>query len=162
MGTVIHLTDTTQNSKFQDKYFSNIDIDLSRSLIIFSYNDDSNIHPVLKDRIVQIHTSGYNIIDKINICKHHMIKSILQDFGYKDDDIVFEDDIIKEIISNVEKEEGVRNLKRGLIDIVSNINLQYLLEKNIKFPFTITKDHVGKFLVKSSKGKESVTNSMYI
>ena len=35
MNLLIHLTDPTQNNKFQDKYFSGIDIDLSRSVFIF-------------------------------------------------------------------------------------------------------------------------------
>ena len=39
-GILTHLTDTTQNSQFHDKYFSNIDFDLSKVLFIFSYNDE--------------------------------------------------------------------------------------------------------------------------
>ncbi len=38
-GLLIHLTDYTQNSLFQDKYYTGIDLDLSRSIIFFSYND---------------------------------------------------------------------------------------------------------------------------
>ena len=40
LGILTHLTDTTQNSQFHDKYFSNIDFDLSKVLFIFSYNDE--------------------------------------------------------------------------------------------------------------------------
>ena len=39
IGILTHLTDSSQNSAFHDKYFSGIDIDLSKALIIFSYND---------------------------------------------------------------------------------------------------------------------------
>jgi ATP-dependent Lon protease len=37
IGILTHLTDTTQNSQFHDKYFSEIDFDLSKCLFIFSY-----------------------------------------------------------------------------------------------------------------------------
>ena len=39
-GILTHLTDTTQNSCFHDKYFANMDFDLSKALFIFSYNDE--------------------------------------------------------------------------------------------------------------------------
>ena len=38
-GILTHLTDTSQNSQFHDKYFAEIDFDLSKCLFIFSYND---------------------------------------------------------------------------------------------------------------------------
>ena len=38
-GILTHLTDVTQNDKFHDKFFSEIDFDLSKCLFIFSYND---------------------------------------------------------------------------------------------------------------------------
>ena len=40
-----HLTDTTQNNQFHDKYFSEIEFDLSKCLFIFSYNDASKVNP---------------------------------------------------------------------------------------------------------------------
>ena len=39
ISILTHLTDSTQNEAFQDKYFSGIDLDLSKVLFIFSYND---------------------------------------------------------------------------------------------------------------------------
>ena len=39
IGILTHLTDTSQNSEFHDKYFSEIHFDLSKCLFIFSYND---------------------------------------------------------------------------------------------------------------------------
>ena len=34
-----HLTDPSQNSEFQDRYFDGIKFDLSKAMIVFSYND---------------------------------------------------------------------------------------------------------------------------
>ena len=42
IGILTHLTDTTQNSQFHDKYFSEVEFDLSKCLFIFSYNDEKS------------------------------------------------------------------------------------------------------------------------
>jgi len=59
-GILTHLTDTSQNSQFHDKYFAEIDFDLSKCLFIFSYNDETKVNPILKDRMYRIQTKGYN------------------------------------------------------------------------------------------------------
>ena len=130
INILIHMTDVTQNESFQDKYFTNVEFDLSRSLIIFSYNDEDNINPILRDRMVKIKTDGYKVSDKVAIAQRHLIPAILAEFNYGCRDIVFDDDILKQIVQKVEDEEGVRNFKRGLHDIVSNLNLLKLLSGN--------------------------------
>ena len=35
IGILTHLIDTTQNEQFQDKYFSGIDLDLSKAYLFF-------------------------------------------------------------------------------------------------------------------------------
>ena len=59
-----HLTDTTQNNEFHDKYFSEIELDLSKCLFIFSYNDEEKVNPILKDRKYRISTKGYSVKEK--------------------------------------------------------------------------------------------------
>jgi len=166
VSVLIHMTDATQNERFHDKYFSNLEFDLSRSLIIFSYNDESAIHPVLKDRMVKIKTSGYDIKDKLEICKRHMIASILKEFGFAPTQMTFSDEIIKQIIKKVDKEQGVRNLKRALHDIISNINLERLLAKEpttVETPtIIITAKHVDEFIPESKDDENISRRLMYI
>jgi ATP-dependent Lon protease len=50
--------------KFHDKYFSEIDFDLSKALFIFSYNDESKVNPILLDRMYRIQTKGYETKEK--------------------------------------------------------------------------------------------------
>ena len=54
IGILTHLIDPTQNDTFQDKYFTGIDLDLSKALFIFSYNDADLIDRILLDRIHRI------------------------------------------------------------------------------------------------------------
>ena len=59
IGILTHLVDSTQNDTFQDKYFSGIDIDLSKVLFIFSYNDVEKIDKILLDRIIVLNLIIY-------------------------------------------------------------------------------------------------------
>ena len=130
INTLIHLTDSTQNDSFFDKYFYDIPLDLSKALIIFTYNNDELINPILKDRMIRINTDDYSIKDKINISKEFLIPELCKDFNFNSDDLVFTDDIIRYIVSKTDKEDGVRNVKRSLECIISNINLYRLLNFN--------------------------------
>jgi ATP-dependent Lon protease len=161
VNILIHLTDTTQNDKFHDKYFSDVDFDLSKCLIVFSYNNEELINPILRDRMVTIKTSGYTYKDKVSISKFYMLPEIFTSFGFTKEDLLFDNDVLSYIIGAVDEEKGVRNLKRGLEEIISQINLQRLLDKDITFPYTVTRETCDKFL--SKKKKDSwVAQSMYL
>ena len=130
VNTLIHMTDSTQNNSFYDKYFYDIPLDLSKALIIFTYNNDHMINPILKDRMIRITTDDYNIKDKINIAQDFLIPELCKDFNFDRGDLIFTDKIIRYIISKTDDEKGVRNLKRSFETIISNINLYRLTNFN--------------------------------
>ena len=172
IGILTHLTDTTQNSQFHDKYFSNLDFDLSKALFIFSYNEENKVNSILRDRMYRIKTDGYTKPDKLIISKNHLIPKIEKNLNFKDGDVVFEDDIISYIIDNYTMgEKGVRNLKRCYEIIFTKLNLYRLMQKDttlfdekeyidVEFPFTITTEHLGKLI--KDRDKSNVPFGMYI
>lgn len=166
INILIHMTDSTQNECFSDKYFTNIDFDLSRSLVIFSYNNEENINPILRDRMVKIKTDGYKMNDKIVILNKHLIPGILSEFGFKDDQIVFSEAILKQIILKIDDEEGVRNLKRAVHDIISNLNLVRLLtspkDGDEEYHVDVTEAHVTKYVNVSKRKNPESYNMMYV
>jgi len=157
-GILTHLTDTTQNSKFHDKYFSELDFDLSRCLFIFSYNDESKVNPILKDRMYRIQTKGYDVKQKTIIAKNYLIPKIKEQVKFKEEDIVICDEVIKHIIEKyTDGEQGVRNLKRCLEIIHTKLNLYRLMkpetnlfEKDMKlkivFPVSVTNEIVDNMI----------------
>ena len=171
INTLIHITDVTQNHNFRDKYFSEVPLDLSRCIIIFSYNNGEMVNPILKDRRVTIKASGYSQKDKIEISKKHMIPKILEEYAFKHNDLVFDDDILQHIISITDEEDGVRKLKRSLEDIVSNLNVHRLLNKPLTnrekepipltFPLKIT-ETITKQFVSKKEGNNGKHHMMYI
>jgi ATP-dependent Lon protease len=175
IGILTHLTDTSQNSQFHDKYFSEIELDLSKCLFIFSYNDEKLINPILKDRMYRIVTKGYDLKEKLTIARNYMLPKIREQVGFGPDDIVISDEVLSHIISNQAKgEEGVRNLKRTLEIIHTKLNLYRLVkpettgifekEMGIKvtFPYTLTKKDVDTLVKVEECISQSVLNSMYL
>ena len=161
IGILTHLTDTTQNSKFHDKYFSEIDFDLSRCLFIFSYNDENKVNPILRDRMYRIHTKGYDQAQKTTISNNYLLPSIREQVRFNTEDITIPEETIHHIITaHTEKEDGVRNLKRCLEIIHTKLNLYRLMkpgtnlfEKDlslkVEFPLTVTKEMVDKLITKN-------------
>jgi hypothetical protein len=62
--------------------------------------------------------------EKIKISQNYILPELFQNNGFQKDDIVFHDDNIKYIIQQYCKdEEGVRNIKRCLEDMIMKLNL---------------------------------------
>ena len=175
IGILTHLTDTSQNSQFHDKYFSEIDLDLSKCLFIFSYNDENLVNPILKDRMYRIVTKGYDLKEKLTIARNYMLPKIREQVGFGPDDIVISDEVLSHIISNQAKgEEGVRNLKRTLEIIHTKLNLYRLVKPeatgifekdmglNVTFPYTLTRKDVDTLVKVEECARLSVLNSMYL
>ena len=174
-GILTHLTDTSQNSQFHDKYFAEIDFDLSKCLFIFSYNDETKINPILKDRMYRIQTKGYDKKQKTIISNDYLLPKIREQVCFNTEDIIIPDETIHYIIENYcHKEDGVRNLKRCLEIIYTKLNLYRLMKPGsnlfeeemsiqVEFPYQVNIDIVKKLIKTDEKDKlMSAMYSMYI
>ena len=166
-GILTHLTDTSQNSQFHDKYFAEINFDLSKCLFIFSYNDESKVNPILKDRMYRIKTKGYSGKEKTVIANNYLLPKIHEQVKFNKDEIIIPDDVIAHIVdTHCNKEDGVRNLKRCLEIIYTKLNLYRLMKPGsnlfegemslkVEFPYKVTKEIVDKLIKKESDGLET-------
>jgi hypothetical protein len=172
-GILTHLTDTSQNTQFHDKYFAEIDFDLSKCLFIFSYNDESKVNPILKDRMYRIKTTGYNQKQKTNISNSYLLPKIREQVKFSAEDIIIPDVTLHYIIDNYcMKEDGVRNLKRCLEIIYTKLNLYRLMRPGsnlfeedmsikVTFPFTVTREIVDKLVKTNKDAVSSALCSLY-
>ena len=151
IGILIHMTDPSQNEEFTDKYFSGVKIDISKCLIIFSYNDASLIDKILLDRIHRIKTEQLTRFDKIQIVNNYMLPDILQSVGFEKDDIIIDEDILSYIIDTYTNEAGVRKLKERLFEIIREVNLRYLLGEITIFPYKIKKEMIEELFTHKPK-----------
>ena len=163
INTLIHITDATQNDKFTDKYIEEIDLDLSKSLIFFTFNDIEKVNPILRDRMIIINVNKYTREDKLKLVKHSLLETIYKSYNFTDKDVILTDDMIYYIIDNTIDEDGVRNLQRNINNIYSYINMNRFLKINdkiIKFPFKIDKIYIDKYLI--LKKNNEIKLSMYL
>ena len=173
VGILTHLTDTSQNSQFHDKYFSEVAFDLSKCLFIFSYNDESRVNPVLLDRMYKIRTTGYNTKDKTFIAQNHLIPRIRAEVAFEEGDIIIPDSVVEYIVEHcTHKEAGVRNLKRCLEIIYTKLNLYRLMHPGtqlfedkdmsleVSFPCTVSREVVDKLIKKGETDRPNI--NMYL
>ena len=125
INCLMHITDTTQNSCFNDKYFRGIDFDLSKCIMIFSFNDESCISRILRDRMKIIRVKGYKLKDKISIANKFLVPKLLKSIGIENK-IIIPDEVLEFIIETYTHEGGVRKFKEILEDILREINLRRL------------------------------------
>ena len=115
--------------------------------------------------MITINVSGYNLNEKITIAKNYLIVEILSEYNIDINDIVFSDNIIKYIIQNTEEEEGVRNLKRNINNIISWVNVMKYIPHNdfkISFPFEINSNFVDKYIKRHNTDlKKEIQYSIY-
>jgi ATP-dependent Lon protease len=177
IGILTHMTDSTQNDQFHDKYYPDVDFDIQRAVLLFSYNDESMVNPILRDRMYSIQTKGYDTKEKITIANDYLLPKIREQVNFKKEDVIIPDATLEYIITNTgltKSEDGVRNLKRCLEVIHTKLNLFRLVSDNsdnlftknidlkVKFPFTVTKKDVDALIKTEEKLSQSILNSMYV
>lgn len=149
---LIHLTDPNTNTQFNDRFYSTaIDFDLSGTLIIFSYNDSSLLHPILLDRITEIKLSPFSLSERIEIVNKHMLPELIKSIGLHN--VTISNDVISYLVHNYTKEAGVRSLKRLLEQILMRLNYESVYEK---IQTEITKDVAIEYIDITPYVSESV------
>jgi ATP-dependent Lon protease len=155
-GILTHLLDPTQNDSFQDKYFSGIELDLSKVLFILSYNDADAIDKVLLDRVHRIKFDSLSIEDKIEITNKHLLPDIYKNIGLENM-IEISDETIKFIIEEYTLEPGVRKLKEKLFEIIGEINLEIL--KNTSY--TNYSDNTSELVIPIHVTVDDIKNNYF-
>jgi ATP-dependent Lon protease len=146
VSMLIHMTDRSQNTQFHDRYFAGVDFDLSQCLFVFSFNDESKVHPILKDRMQVIHCAGYTADEKKIILTQYVWPQVME--RIKMDGLTLTEEAVKYLINDHSREEeGVRTLIRTVETLVTRINLlriadeetaqSYKFYKKLTFPCSV-------------------------
>jgi flagellar biosynthesis GTPase FlhF len=154
---LIHLTDGSQNDRFQDKYFTGIDLNLSRCLFIFSHNNHEKVNPILRDRMYNIQVAGFGMKEKLVIAEQYLVSSAMREVNLFEKISIGKDLLTYIIDEFTGDEKGVRELKRCIQTVISKLNLLRFYNdpdkvpfsiKGFALPFTLKKEHIGLFLKK--------------
>jgi ATP-dependent Lon protease len=166
---LVHLTDSAQNSDFEDKYLSGIPLDLSQSMFVFSANDIGKIDKVLLDRFTVIHLDGYGSKEKIEIAERFLLPGAMRQVNLAER-VGVPKDVLSHIMETYAKEEkGVRELKRCMDQIAQKLNMLRLFNspdlpfyiKDFSLPYILKKEHVDKFLKEKRASIDESVTRMY-
>ncbi len=159
-SALLEVLDGGQNSKFRDHYLE-VPLNLSEVLFIATANTVQTIPGPLLDRMEIIEVSSYTENEKFHIAKDYLLKKQLEKHGLNAEQLIIEDDAIKDIIRHYTREAGVRSLERQigkicrkaarriLEDDVASVTVKrddletYLGKEKIEFDTINEKDEIG-------------------
>lgn len=184
---LLHITDSTQNHDFKDKYLGNdISVNLSNIWFIYSLNYIDALDRTLRDRIPIVMVDGYTKTEKKEIVNRHLLPNELKNVGMNIGDIMFSDASLIYLINKTDAmythetksksgKSGVRQLKHIISNIVMKFNMinNCILDdgtfgdlklpyniKGFKLPFVIEITHIDMLDVLPSMSSDAPL-SMY-
>lgn len=130
IGILTHMLDLSQNSRFFDRYFNNIPIDLSRCIIICSCNDETKIDPILKDRMHIVKTDPLSKENKVEIIRKFAIDENISRLGLAKGSILISLETIRHVVMTYDEDNGgVRNIKTIFERIFNFIHKRIVMSK---------------------------------
>jgi ATP-dependent Lon protease, bacterial type len=142
-AALLEVLDPEQNKTFTDLYIG-LPFDLSEVFFICTANRVDTIPRPLLDRMEVIYLSGYSEEEKVFIAKNHLLPKLLPLHGFKEGEVIFQEEALLEIIRGYTRESGVRNLQRQLGTILRKLALRKL--RGEKPPFEVKAQDVRGFL----------------
>ena len=156
-NVLIHATDPNTNTKFADKFFSDVTFHLQKVIFIFSFNDPSKIDRILRDRMEIINVSPYSVNDKLTISQDYLLPDLLDGIAIQRGSVTMTNKTIEYIINKYTREAGVRSLRTNLENCFLKVNMDRIYgrgpftrrnEFSADKPIKLTKQNVVKYLGK--------------
>lgn len=178
---LLHITDFTQNHDFRDKYLSEIPIDLSNYIFVYSMNSIDELDAALASRIPVIRFDGYDSNEKIKIVSDYILPEILENFGLSVHDVKMPTNVIQYLIKNVKEDggingkSGVRGLKKIINRLVNRINFYHIASvdgkiniklsfdiPNFSMPYTVTTSLIDQIIYSPECSDKQKYSHMYL
>ncbi len=164
-SAMLEVLDPEQNTMFQDHYLEE-NYDLSDVLFIATANYLENIPAPLMDRLEIINISSYTEIEKLMICKEHLIPKVLSKDGLKTSQFSIDDEMITYIIRHYTREAGVRELERTIETLARKATLEIYQNKkrSVKVSKKLIQSWLGhekfEYGTKEKKNQVGVVNGL--
>ncbi len=129
-AALLEVLDPQQNKTFHDNYLG-VPFDLSKVIFIATANSLDTISEPLRDRMEIIQLSGYSMEEKIHIARLHLIKKAIKDSGLENHNLLFNDEVLKDLILNYTRESGVRQLERLIRKLCSKAARCFVEEEKV-------------------------------
>jgi ATP-dependent Lon protease len=143
-SALLEVLDPEQNTSFQDHYLD-VEYDLSQVLFVATANVLHTIPGPLQDRMEILRLHGYTEVEKLEIAKQYLVKKQREGTGLTAEQVVFEDDALKQIIRGYTREAGVRNLEREIGNVCRKV-ARRVVKNGSEHKEIITGENIGEIL----------------
>ena len=143
-SAMLEVLDPEQNSNFRDNFIE-VPIDLSKVMFIATANNIQDIPAPLYDRMEVIELSSYTTNEKFEIAKNYLIPRQVEKNGLKQEQLVINDETLKDIIDEYTYEAGVRGLERTIATICRKTAVKLINDESIK-TVVVDNENVKEFL----------------
>ena len=140
-SALLEVLDPEQNNTFNDHYLE-VDYDLSDTMFLTTANT-LRMPPALLDRMEIIRIAGYTEDEKVQIAKQHLIPEIMKKHGWKDGELIIEDNAVTSLIKYYTREAGVRSLEREIANLARKA-IKKIVAGEIK-NLTINEENVNEY-----------------
>lgn len=144
-SALLEVLDPEQNDKFNDHYLE-LDYDLSEVMFICTANS-MNIPSPLLDRMEIIRLPGYTEDEKLAIARRYLVPKQLEANGFKEDELLFSDESLLELIRYYSREAGVRELERQVAKVCRKVLRERLevSDEGAQAPAKLAADDIEKY-----------------
>src|ERR1700726_1328453 len=143
-SALLEVLDPEQNTSFQDHYLD-VEYDLSQVLFVATANVLHTIPGPLQDRMEILRLHGYTEVEKLEIAKQYLVKKQREGTGLTEEQIVFEDEALKQIIRGYTREAGVRNLEREIGNVCRKV-ARRVVKNGAEHKEVVTGENIGDLL----------------
>jgi ATP-dependent Lon protease len=112
-AALLEVLDPAQNHSFRDHYLD-VELDLSHVVFIATANIAETIPGPLLDRMEVIRFDGYTVDEKVAIARGYLWPRQRERNGLNQQEVVFDDLLLRKIIDEYTREAGVRQLEREI------------------------------------------------
>lgn len=144
-AALLEVLDPEQNYSFNDHYLD-MDYDLSKVFFITTANSLHSIPLPLQDRMEIIALPGYLETEKMKIAKQFLVPKQIKAHGLKEENIVFSDNAVQDIIRRYTREAGVRNLERELAAVCRKTTMRLVEEDDLERSVRVTMQNLPGML----------------
>jgi len=142
-SALLEVLDPEQNFSFRDHYLD-VDWDLSSVMFITTANILHTIPAPLLDRMETLDLDGYTEEEKVKIAQRYLIPRQIEENSLREGEIEFEEDALRQIISEYTREAGLRNLEREIGTVCRKAATKIAAGEEGKV--VVTNDNISEFL----------------
>lgn len=176
MHSLLSLLDSTQNHQFNDNFFGDLHLDMSKLWYITSMNTEIQDR-ALSDRMYYVTLHDYNLEDKVKILQEYLLRRCLENINLKITDVIFSVEVARYFILKVSPENsGIRKVKHCLVSFISKLlfcvnnkelNVSFSLHKkkgykNLEFPVYVDKEMIDILLLSDMEETNPSISYLYL